>query len=132
MKQFRLTGARFKSSSRVSVASVESLDNTSDGATTETPQLPTLTDVVGMLQALTTKVDTRIGEVKELHSLRENCETMQAKLKGLREEITGLCQKNEELQKKNEDLNEKIVALQRKTDDLEGRSNRNNLIFYGL
>eukprot|EP00745_Piridium_sociabile_P038347 TRINITY_DN699_c0_g1_i12.p1 TRINITY_DN699_c0_g1~~TRINITY_DN699_c0_g1_i12.p1 ORF type:complete len:280 (-),score=67.35 TRINITY_DN699_c0_g1_i12:640-1356(-) len=79
------------------------------------------------------KFDTKFEEVKqEFNALREDNVSLKEELRGLREEVSGLRQQNQDLQRKNDHLAEKLDYLDRKVDDLEGRSKRNNLVFYGV
>ena len=46
--------------------------------------------------------------------------------------MSALRLENDELKQSNYDIKTRLDELERKRDDLEGRSKRNNLIFYGL
>ena len=46
--------------------------------------------------------------------------------------MSALRLENDELKQSNYDMKTRLDELERKTDDLEGRSKRNSLIFYGL
>ncbi|KAL8578257.1 hypothetical protein ACOMHN_005648 [Nucella lapillus] len=50
----------------------------------------------------------------------------------LEETVNKLTVENEALKMENDKLNDRLDKLEIKTDDLEGRSKRNNLIFYGI
>eukprot|EP00745_Piridium_sociabile_P004361 TRINITY_DN1257_c0_g1_i6.p1 TRINITY_DN1257_c0_g1~~TRINITY_DN1257_c0_g1_i6.p1 ORF type:complete len:323 (-),score=63.13 TRINITY_DN1257_c0_g1_i6:203-1171(-) len=137
-------------SSKGSTSSRSSMDRpgrSEDGASNQPGKAPTLSDVVNMLHAQNSRMDTGFDELKqevhdvkqqvhevqqEVQVLREEYAAMQDELRGLRDEVSGLRQQNQELQQRNDDLAEKIDGLGKMTDDLEGRSKRNNVIFYGL
>jgi predicted nuclease with TOPRIM domain len=53
-------------------------------------------------------------------------------VQGLRDEVTDLKRTNDDLFNENDQLKERIDSLERSTDDLEGRSRRNNLLFFGM
>lgn len=114
-------------------ASMENPGNPQGGASSQPVKEPTLTDVMSMLQALGNRMDSKLDEVKEeVHTLREEYTAMQDEVRGLREEVSGLRQQNDDMLKSHAALTEQMEDLARKTDDLEGRSRRNNLIFHGL
>ena len=64
--------------------------------------------------------------------MREECAALRGEVEGLREEVSALRLDNDDLKKSNCYLSIRVDYLERKTDDLEGRSKRNNLIFYAL
>ena len=92
-------------------------------------QEPTLTDVMAILNTMNSKFDSMKEDVKVLS---DNYVRLQEEVKGLREEVADLRQENKDLQTDNDTLKTKMEEVLRKTDDLECRSKRNNLIFYGL
>eukprot|EP00745_Piridium_sociabile_P010281 TRINITY_DN17167_c0_g1_i2.p1 TRINITY_DN17167_c0_g1~~TRINITY_DN17167_c0_g1_i2.p1 ORF type:complete len:326 (-),score=71.93 TRINITY_DN17167_c0_g1_i2:584-1561(-) len=85
------------------------------------------------LQDVMNTLTSKMEEVRhEVHQLHEDYGDLKNELKGLREEVVELRKENQELQKINGDLTEKLGDCEKRIDDLEGRSKRNNLIFYGL
>ncbi|KAL8622550.1 hypothetical protein ACOMHN_034213 [Nucella lapillus] len=78
-------------------------------------------------------MDARFDEVRqEMRDLRQESAAMQEELKGLREEVCHLREENQDLTERNAELAQLVDSLQMKTDDLEGRSKRNNLLYFGL
>jgi polyhydroxyalkanoate synthesis regulator phasin len=126
-------------SSRASRASLDRF-NYQGGASNQPATDPSLSDIMDKLHSMDTrsaamdsKFDTKFEEVKqEFNALREDNVSLREELRGLREEVSGLRQQNQDLQRKNDHLAEKLDYLDRKVDDLEGRSKRNNLVFYGV
>lgn len=101
---------------------------------------PTNADIMGSLLDLTSRmetnfrrVDSKCDEVKdEMQQLRQEYSELKDEVKDLREEVSQLKERNDFLERTNVDLHEACNSLSRKTDDLENRSKRNNLIFFGL
>ena len=124
MKQTRLTSA----SSSGRRASVEQSTTTS-----QHEKDATIADVMSMIQSFKTSMDTRFDDMKQdMQNLREDYVAMQGELKGLREDVCDLRDQNHDLQRENSYLTDRVQELERKTDDLEGRSKRSNLLFYGV
>ena len=114
-----------------------SLDPTSSSAadvtTATTGKQPTLIDVMTKLGAMTDLMDTKFDEVKkEVNDLRQDYAALQSEVKEMRTEVGELRQENDDLRKTNQALIARLESMERKTDDLECRSKRNNLIFYGM
>ncbi|XP_076446978.1 uncharacterized protein LOC143284196 isoform X1 [Babylonia areolata] len=136
MRQTRLASAG--SSQRAS------LDRASGaGSTMPTPSAtePTLSDIMATIKAVSDQVgaqmETKLEEMKqelkqEVRELKEDYAALRSDLRGVREEMTKLREENEELKKTNKDLCQKLTDCDARIDDLEGRSKRNNLLFYGL
>ena len=104
---------------------------------TESP--PWLTDIVTKLQAMETNISTlpslhsKVSDVDSaVRDVSQQFATLQEEMLGLKQEVLNLRKQNEDLSKANASLMDRIDALERKTDDLEGRSKRNNLIFHGV
>eukprot|EP00745_Piridium_sociabile_P008280 TRINITY_DN15544_c0_g1_i7.p1 TRINITY_DN15544_c0_g1~~TRINITY_DN15544_c0_g1_i7.p1 ORF type:complete len:407 (+),score=79.65 TRINITY_DN15544_c0_g1_i7:186-1223(+) len=100
------------------------------------PQEPTLSDVMATLSTLKAMGDqmkTTLEEVKQdVRDLREGYVALQGDVKALKDEVTDLRQENQELHRTNDTLMKKMQDCDARIDDLEGRSKRNNLLFYGL
>ena len=90
---------------------------------------PTLKDLMAsqkvMMESLNnmnSKFDVLSGDVRDMKDM----------FSGLAEEVSNLRAENKTLIEENERLTERVEWLERKTDDLEGHSKRNNVIFYGV
>eukprot|EP00745_Piridium_sociabile_P007047 TRINITY_DN14532_c0_g1_i1.p1 TRINITY_DN14532_c0_g1~~TRINITY_DN14532_c0_g1_i1.p1 ORF type:complete len:424 (+),score=72.50 TRINITY_DN14532_c0_g1_i1:185-1456(+) len=126
---------RMTSSGRM--ASLDRTDSTSgNGQSTPpspSPDPPTLMDVMTKLTSIENTMNCKFDNVEQrMAGLSEQFEALKGDVKGLRDEVGVLRQKNEDLVKENAELTDKMDVLERKTDDLEGRSKRKNLIFYGI
>ena len=78
---------------------------------------------------MTSKLD---GVSADVGLLREQFAQLQVEVKGLREEVSALRLEGDELKQSNYDTRTRLDEFERKTDDLGGRSKRNNLICYEL
>ena len=118
-----------------STATTERTDgpqNTPSKAAASTKE-PTLSDVMTTLQTMNSTMTSKLDGVSaDVGLLREQFAELQGEVKGLREEVSALRLENDELKQSNYDMKTRLDELERKTDDLGGRSKRNNLIFYGL
>lgn len=90
---------------------------------------PTLTDILSAVKSLNTRFDDLKGDLSDI---RNSQIALQGEVQELRDKVSDLTVKNETLQSLNDSLVKKVEAMERKTDDLEGRSKRNNLIIHGL
>lgn len=90
---------------------------------------PTLKDVMTMLMNLSSNIDEMKGDMRDM---KRSYDDLNEEVHGLRDDMTELRRVNDDLLNENEELKSKIDRLERAQDDLEGRSRRNNLIFYGL
>ena len=128
MKQTKLTSGG-------SAATTERTDgpqNTPSKAAASTKE-PTLSDVMTALQTMNSTMISKLDGVSaDVGLMREQFDELQGEVKELREEVSALRLENDELKQSNYDMKTRLDELERKTDDLEGRSKRNNLIFYGL
>lgn len=91
---------------------------------------PTLKDVMSKLSSMDSKFDKRFDLLKE--EVMAACAEMKEEVRVLKEEVTSLHQENESLRQENQDVKRRLDNMSLKLDDLEGRSRRNNLLFYGL
>ena len=99
--------------------------NTPSKAAASTKE-PTLSDVMTTLQTMNSTMTSKLDGVSaDVGLMREQF----AELPG---EVSALRLENDELKQSNYDMKTRLDELERKTDDLEGSSKRNNLIFYGL
>jgi archaellum component FlaC len=90
---------------------------------------PTLKDVMSMLLDMNSKFDEMKDDMKDM---KNSYDGLKEEVHGLREEVVDLRRVNDDLLNENEELKSKIGGLERAHDDLEGRSRRNNLLFYGV
>ena len=94
---------------------------------------PTLSDLMTTLQTMNSTMTSKLDGVSvDVGLMREQFAGLQGEVKGLREEVSALRLENDELKQSNYDMKTRLEELERKTDDLDGRSKRNKLIFYGL
>ena len=75
------------------------------------------------------KVDNLATEVREM---KEQFSTLNSDVNNLRDEVQSLRDQNFSLAQENDRLRDCCKNLFYKTDDLECRSKRNNLVFYGI
>ena len=130
--QTRLT----RSGSLSRSTNVESPDTRHSDVSTPTADA-TLNEVLkamqNMKEEMKDEVKKQTAEVrKDVQHLRDDNADFKRELLVLREEVTELRRENQDLKKKNGDLSEKLAECEKKIDDLECRSKRSNLIFYGL
>jgi regulator of replication initiation timing len=127
LRQTRLTSA----ARRTSTGGPSDSGQTTSPSSESSP--PTLTDIMAMLHSMNTNMDSKFNDVeKSVKELTGQCASLQSVVRDLREEVGALMKDNQELLKANSELVDKVAQLEKKTDDLEGRSKRNNLIFYGI
>ena len=89
----------------------------------------TMTDMAASLSSLNSKMDAMACDMRHL---RDDFATLKGRTEELQEEVDVLKQENINLKEDNVFLKSGLDGVNRKIDDLEGRSKRNNLIFYGL
>lgn len=105
---------------------------------------PTLSDLMGKLtnmeyvvneklDGVRADVNLKLDNIKEdINMIRHQVGGLQRDMDSLNEHVGSLQKENESLKRSNEELLERLARVERKADDLEGRSRRNNLLFYGL
>eukprot|EP00745_Piridium_sociabile_P040284 TRINITY_DN77004_c0_g1_i2.p1 TRINITY_DN77004_c0_g1~~TRINITY_DN77004_c0_g1_i2.p1 ORF type:complete len:107 (+),score=21.84 TRINITY_DN77004_c0_g1_i2:481-801(+) len=86
-------------------------------------------DVMAFLHDLDSKFDGMKEDIKDLKGMYAG---LNEEVAALRQEKAELKTDNESLKEQNSSLSERVVQLERKTDDLEGRSKRNNVICHGI
>ena len=101
-----------------------------------TSQEPSISDIMATLDTIKAQgeqVQATLAEVKQdINELKENYVSLQTEVKGLRDEVADLREDNRHLHRTNDNLLKKLQDCDARIDDLEGRSKRNNLIFYGM
>lgn len=115
----------------VSARSV-SADRADSGAVhTETQHSaePTLSDVMSMLVNMNAKFDEVKDDVKKL---KDSSSTLEAQMKELRQENLVIQRELQQLKAETDCLQKKLNEADRKIDDLESRTKRNNLLFFGF
>ena len=90
---------------------------------------PSLRDIMTMLVSLNSKFDNMQSDIQEV---RKSNEQMKTEIEGIKETAHDLKAENDRLRLQTTDMQERLVTLTLKADDLECRSKRNNVIFYGL
>ena len=94
---------------------------------------PTLTDVMASIQTLNASLESKFEDLKsEVVDIKNSHAILTEEVQGLRNEVTDLKRINDDLLNENEEMKTRIGSLERATDDLEGRSRRNNLLFFGF
>jgi FtsZ-binding cell division protein ZapB len=93
----------------------------------------TLADLMLKLNAMDLGVNQKLdGVVGDVKDIKESFSVLQEEVGVLRKEVDVLKAENEQLKDHRDALWTQLDKVQRKVDDLEGRSKRSNLIFYGL
>ena len=101
---------------------------------------PTLADVMAKLTAMEVAMNEKLGpmnekmdEVKEdVQTIRDTVGHLQTDVGDKEEQIGDLQRENELLREVNGEMMERVKMMERQMDDLENRSRRNNLVFYGM
>ena len=88
-----------------------------------------LNDVMAKLNAMDGKLDDVTGDVRDI---KQKFSVMEEEVGVLKRDVQALNEENELLQNCNDELKNRTEKLEKKVDDLEGRSKRNNLLFFGL
>jgi FtsZ-binding cell division protein ZapB len=110
--------------------------NSSNAAGSE----PTLIDVMSKLIAMDTSMNAMNSTMNlKLDQVRNDVQEMKSEFSNLQQEVQAYKDKVESLEKENEDLREsnralldRVLRVEKQADDLEGRSRRSNVLFYGL
>ena len=83
--------------------------------------------------SILTSMNSKFDEMKDdVRQLKDVYRTLKDDVCELKDEVTNLKRVNDDLLNENEALKSKIENLECITDDLEGRSRRNNILFYGM
>ena len=92
-----------------------------------------LMDVMAKLNTMDSSMNSKLDTLKQdMQSISDTMNTLQTELNGAKEQIEALSDENMMLRDSVDSLTERINALERQTDNLENRSRRNNILFYGL
>ncbi|KAK7095597.1 hypothetical protein V1264_004987 [Littorina saxatilis] len=98
-----------------------------------TPKEPTLADVMMKLNGMDMSMNGKLDKVKnDVQDIKEHFSQLQEEVNELKEGVNSLREENDQLKGYNEKLWKNIEMLETKVDDLECRSKRNNLLFYGM
>ena len=109
---------RLNSGNRIDTTPTAAPRNDTTGTETE----PTLKGVMSLLMSMNSKFDDMKTDMNEMKESYNNLKTEVQNMKEVMSELT----------EDNNNLRTQLQDLARKTDDLECRSKRNNLIFYGI
>ena len=90
---------------------------------------PSLRDIMTMLVSLNSKFDNTQSDIQEV---KRSNEQMKTETEGMKETVHDRKAENDRLRKQTTDMQERLDTLTIKADDLECRSKRHNVIFYGL
>ena len=97
---------------------------------------PTLRDVVAILAKMSDdnqKTSSNVETVKnDVADIKEQQAKMIEDVEALKDDVENLMRENQELRTDRDALMQRVLSLEKKTDDLEGRSKRNNIIVYGI
>ena len=94
---------------------------------------PTLSDVMASLQSLSGSLNAKFEELKnEVKQLKSSYSELTEEVQGLRDEVLDLRRANDDILNENEELKIRMDTFERNVDDLQGRSRRNNLLFFGM
>ena len=90
---------------------------------------PTLKDVMTMLVQMNSKFDVMKTDMKDM---KDSFAQVKTEVEGMKKTMDKLKVENDCLREENKEMKTKLSQLELKTDDLECRSKRNNLLFYGF
>ena len=82
-----------------------------------------------MNQTMNSKLDQVSDDVKQM---KAEFGSLQQEVQNCKDRMESLEMENDELRTINGELLERVARVEKHADDLEGRSRRNNLLFYGL
>ena len=126
-----LRQTRFSSSGRIAEKAADS--GNASTALQPAVQGLSLEDVMAKLDGMDASMNGKLDRVKEdVRDIKEKFSVLEGDVNLMREEISALREENKETKRQNCVLRDRVGNLEKKVDDLEGRSKRNNLIFYGL
>ena len=91
---------------------------------------PTLLDVMKKLTEMDSNIDKKLVGLRD--EVNATCAAIKTELRELHDEVADLRKENDSLKQENVDLRSCLQEMDVKIDDLECRSRRNNLLFYGL
>ena len=115
---------------RLSVSAVK------DGLNKSQTKGTTMDDLAEMMAAMNGNMTGMRSEMTamggKMSSMSETMTTMQADMSGIKSQFEETQQRVEQLEKENEQLRKSHAELLDRVDDLENRSRRNNLLFYGI
>ena len=89
----------------------------------------TINDLMAKLNTMDSKLD---GVTKDVKYINDKLDVLEGEVGQLKRDYQDLVEENALLEQRNEELKGRTVKLEKKVDDLECRSRRNNLLFYGL
>ena len=93
----------------------------------------TLADLMLKLNSMDSGMNSKLDGVREdVSEIKERFRVLQEEVGVLRNEVNSLKEENAQLKDHRDALWTQMDKMQRKMEDLEGRSKRQNLIFYGM
>ena len=117
---------------RLSVSAASGKDGLNKSQTKGT----TMDDLAEMMAAMNGNMTGMRSEMTamggKMSSMSETMTTMQADMSGIKSQFEETQQRVEQLERENEQLRKSHSELLDRVDDLENRSRRNNLLFYGI
>jgi DNA repair exonuclease SbcCD ATPase subunit len=101
---------------------------------------PTLNDVMSKLiamdasmNAMNSTMNTKLDQVRDdVQEIRSEFSHLQQEVQTWKEKVESLEKENENLRESNQVLLDRVSRVEKHADDLEGRSRRSNVLFYGL
>ena len=101
---------------------------------------PTLSDILSSIKGMESTMNTKLDKVQgDVMDISDKFDSLSREVDTLRNEVSALRAENDNLKEENADMKADLVDMARvlenvnkNVDDLEGRSKRNNLIFYGI
>lgn len=93
----------------------------------------TLIDIMNKLTIMESQNESRFTVLRdEVKEMKDSYCKLNEEVTNLRQEVAHLQKENVDLRFENSSMKSGLEDMARKTDDLESRSKRNNLVFYGL
>jgi regulator of replication initiation timing len=94
---------------------------------------PSLMDVMAKLNVMDSCMNSKLDVLsREMQTISETVNTLQTELKDTKEQVSVLLEENLVLRETVNSLTDRMCMLEKQSDNLENRSRRNNLLFYGL